>query len=1251
MSKPALAALTPVFKPNQHQGYVDHLSAALDEPGVCNIALTGRYGAGKSSVLAEFARQNQKRVLFLSLSTLGPDSVDDSRTNQIEKELVKQLLHREKPARLPQSRYQRIDRLPAWRAFTEAAVALATVGLLLWLFGSFPDIPGLSRGDVPKAVRVAAATIALAIVIAALAWIRIVVHNRFVVSEVSAGGASITLAKKSESYFNQYLDEIVYFFESMRHIDVVIFEDLDRFDEPGIFEALRELNTLLNGSKQTTRRAFGRKRRTIRFVYALRDSIFEKLGHDTKELENDAAQAESVRANRTKFFDLVIPIVPFITHRTSRELLSRIIKDDGLTPVPQVSDELVDLAARYLPDMRLLTNIRNEYSIFAKRLIIEKQGMDTLTANQLFAMVVYKNIHLEDFELMLLGRGDLDTVYQLSRDMVTEAITTRRARLAKVTSGAALKEALRSKAQNWGERLNWFFAKSTESAYRGTHIGYTIGNNQYSVDDATKPNFWLEVLDTNTGVTGRVQNPNYNRIEVVSLTMDEVQLVLGAGVKLDDWEKDTQPQLNREEGRLKADLDFLRTADFTDLAKRPNITLTVDTQLHSFRGLVAKHIKSELGRALVNDGFIDRYYTLYVAQYYGDRVPPNALNYIVQNVDTNRTDINYQFKNPSEIAAVLKETNGSFLSDPSAYNINILDYLLEHSEAGARVVLDSLVRHVGNTEQAFLDAYLSEGTQAAKAAAYLAERWPAILTQVIETVGLAHARRIELVDAALAHSSDDVTYDLDDTVRTFLQANYKEFCTIAQPQAGEDSASASGVDPDPALVRNAVTTMGRAAVLFDDLTALCTLAVRLVVEQDCYAITAANLRTALGDPETLSLDRIRSIDPAVFEDVLDHPDEYLEAIKTDTASPDTTGPRWTIEEPSAFSDIVTNLADLPKAQSVAIIQLAHPDGAVEDLYTVPDTTWEALAHCQRFPPMLGNVDAHIKHLGEVDRDLASLLTTAGHIVVPQVDDGAALAGTESSDDGISKEADEVEVSKGRVAAAVIQAQQSIPSASVRARIVGSLNLGSWFPVGKVPSEQGQLLGHLLREHICRDEAATFAHFDTADWETLSYGIIQSTKFAEFVTPELLSPAMTALLLVCDDITAELKHIILSRFDEFVPADNDATLTAAGRSAVDTNFSLSAAQVTTIAHGTGDSDLIVRLLNHFQTDLTIDQVLDALVQLPDPYSRLTTAGEKLTFLRDDPHEVILKRIQAEGRITSRVYAKSLRKSARIEVTVH
>ena len=1264
-SKPALRPLTAGFMADQHQAYVDHLNAALGDDGVRNIALTGRYGAGKSSVLEEFARQNRKRVLFLSLSSLGPENPNESRTNQIQKELVKQLLHREKPARLPQSRYQRIDRLPLHRALAESAAGLTTLGVVLWLSGVFPHFPELT-GNAPLWVRVAAGTLAGAAAVGVTAWIRLAVHNRLEVAQVSAAGTSITLAKKSESYFDRYLDEIVYFFESRRSIDVVVFEDLDRFNQAGIFEALRELNTLLNNSKQITAHPFWRTgKRTIRFVYAIRDSIFEQLGHDTKKLDNDAAQAEAVRANRTKFFDLVIPLVPFITHRTSRELLAKVLNDDGLAAVPPVSDDLVDLAARHLPDMRLLTNIRNEYSVFAKRLITEQHGMDTLTANQLFALVVYKNLHLEDFELLQLGRSKLDTVYRLSRILVTENISSCRTRLRQITDSLALQRAVKEQATTWGQKLDWFFSKVAEGTPNGSITAYVIDDTEHDTGDALTPDFWREALEAHSGISAVVISRSYSQRKRVKLEMDELQDIVSDGLRATDWTNAPQDQLKQQQEDVLAELEALRTADFVDLAKRPDFTLNHDGTARTFRSLVADNIDSELGQALIADGYIDRYYNMYVAQYYGERVPPNAMSYIVQNVDTNRPDINYPFDDSTEIAALLKETKGSFLADVSAYNIDIVDYLLETCDNGAHTVLDNVTRNLGETERAFLNAYLSEGTQANKAVAYLATRWPAIFTELVETAELPHDDRVQLVDVALANSSARVDYQLGDTVRQFLQDNYKAFHTVAQPEDAVDSVVEVTFD-DEALtdgaIANAVTTLQRARFQCDDHAALRQTAMRPVVKADCYVLTAANLRTALDEPATLSLDRVRSLDPDIYEDALARPDQYLQAIDTENeptgpdTSPDQHLTNWTVEDPATFSTIVSDLADLRTQHSVGIIRLANPDCIIDDLTAVPSSTWEALAECRRFPATLGNVDAYIQYLGEIDADLATVLTAAEAIAVPEPseeaveDTGTPGKATEATEGDTSSEADGVETAKVRVAEAVLNGSAAIPDPPTRAQLAGSLNMKAWFPVIRVPAEQGQLLGQIIGERICNDTAATFSHFNTSDWPTLSYGIKQSAKFGKFVTPELLNPSITKLLLDSSDISADLKSTILGRFDEFIPADNKATLAAAGRAALATSFNPGAARITTIAQGTGDGDLVVRLVYHFRDELTTGEVLAAVLQAGEPYRRLTTAGEKLTFARDNHHEAVLQRLKAGGRINSRAYAKSLMKEARIEVEV-
>lgn len=102
-----LRSLAPRYEQSQHESYVRHLESAVEDPKNKNIALTGRYGTGKSSILDEFlARQSNKgqKTLRISINTLGPDG-DEDLTNRIQKELVKQLIYRAAPGEVKRSRF------------------------------------------------------------------------------------------------------------------------------------------------------------------------------------------------------------------------------------------------------------------------------------------------------------------------------------------------------------------------------------------------------------------------------------------------------------------------------------------------------------------------------------------------------------------------------------------------------------------------------------------------------------------------------------------------------------------------------------------------------------------------------------------------------------------------------------------------------------------------------------------------------------------------------------------------------------------------------------------------------------------------------------------------------------------------------------------------------------------------------------------------------------------------------------------
>ena len=116
--------------------------------------------------------------------------------------------------------------------------------------------------------------------------------NKNIFRKLNLKGNEIEIFEESDdSYFDKYLNEVLYLFENA-DADVIVFEDMDRFNANKIFERLREVNTLANIQLQKE------SKKVLRFFYLLRDDIF-------------------VSKDRTKFFDYIIPVVPVVDSSNS----------------------------------------------------------------------------------------------------------------------------------------------------------------------------------------------------------------------------------------------------------------------------------------------------------------------------------------------------------------------------------------------------------------------------------------------------------------------------------------------------------------------------------------------------------------------------------------------------------------------------------------------------------------------------------------------------------------------------------------------------------------------------------------------------------------------------------------------------------------------------------------------------------------------------------------------------------------------
>lgn len=381
-----------------------------------NIAISGSYGSGKSSLIETYKYYHRDIVFntislthFMDQCTVEENNNDDGSNiplnldnaaisnktddNLLEGQIINQIIQQIEPKLIKKSLFKiKTDKFEWFKILSISLIIgffiLSVLGLLNQ--GLLSIIFSTNQNVVIKSL--------IFIFIICFLWIVVFLVslqiNMNVFKKINIKGNEIELLYDSSSYFNKYLNEILYLFEK-NNCNNYIFEDIDRFDNVEIFEQLRELNKIIN-----LRLNNKTDHCIIRFFYLIRGDLLEAK-------------------DNTKFFDFEIPVIPVMNNSNSFNKIKEWIVNANLESKMDIN--FLRRACLYIDDLRLLKNIFNDFLIYIYRLepTYNLNSNLNLDFNKMFAIMIYKNIYPKDFSDLHYNKGYVHYLFQSKKEWIS----------------------------------------------------------------------------------------------------------------------------------------------------------------------------------------------------------------------------------------------------------------------------------------------------------------------------------------------------------------------------------------------------------------------------------------------------------------------------------------------------------------------------------------------------------------------------------------------------------------------------------------------------------------------------------------------------------------------------------------------------------------------------------------------------------------------------------------------------------------
>jgi len=376
--------------------YKSALDFALGNDDVKNIAISGAYCSGKSTIWNTYLKEGSDEIGDVITVQLGKyvdyhsysnnnlvnqqnkqnTSGENEIENRVERQIINQILAQVKPNKIPlyEHKYKQNKKC---LDFCLGIIFSVLLSICIFFWNDYKYVyTVLCEFKISLSLWVLS-RISLFII---LIWIIYYLMKKGLIkiSKISFKGAEATVNQwdSDETVLDRENKDLVYLLSSSE-TRIVVFEDLDRFDNIKLFNKLKELNFLLNSYRKINGNI-----KPVKFIYMVKDSVF------TSE-------------NRVKFFDFIIPVVPIINEHNSIDYLYEEMSKSEIN-IKSLDEKLLINLALYLNDMRVLKNTLNEFIVYKN--CLNYNDLE-LSDNKILTLVVLKNLFPKEYELLCAGQG------------------------------------------------------------------------------------------------------------------------------------------------------------------------------------------------------------------------------------------------------------------------------------------------------------------------------------------------------------------------------------------------------------------------------------------------------------------------------------------------------------------------------------------------------------------------------------------------------------------------------------------------------------------------------------------------------------------------------------------------------------------------------------------------------------------------------------------------------------------------------